>query len=121
MMWNYLVSALAGGTQIVLYDGSPLYPKPSSQLAIVKREHVEDWGTSPKFLESLKATSFAVPPLPQLAVVDVTGSALSAELYDWFYTKFPSRLGLLSGSGGTDLVGGSRWPPSCLRTVLWTC
>ena len=31
MMWNWMVSALALGTTLVLYDGSPLLPHPVSQ------------------------------------------------------------------------------------------
>ena len=30
MMWNWMVSALALGTTLVLYDGSPLLPHPVS-------------------------------------------------------------------------------------------
>ena len=26
MMWNWLISALASGATLVLYDGSPFYP-----------------------------------------------------------------------------------------------
>jgi acyl-coenzyme A synthetase/AMP-(fatty) acid ligase len=37
-MWNYLVSALSVGTRLVLYDGSPIHPNPTSQLEILVRE-----------------------------------------------------------------------------------
>lgn len=29
MMWNWLVSALAAGSSVVLYDGSPFVPTPN--------------------------------------------------------------------------------------------
>lgn len=38
MMWNYIVSALAVGARIVLYDGSPMHPQPTTQLDILVRE-----------------------------------------------------------------------------------
>ncbi|KAJ5812016.1 hypothetical protein N7474_008317 [Penicillium riverlandense] len=117
MMWNHLVSALACGTRIVLYDGSPLHPTPSSQLALVEREKVTNWGTSPKFLATLKASGISVSfPLDSLKSVNATGSNLSSELAGWFYQTFPSRIALFSGSGGTDLVGGLVMP-SPLSTI----
>ncbi|KAF2011975.1 acetyl-CoA synthetase-like protein [Aaosphaeria arxii CBS 175.79] len=107
MMWNYLVSALALGTRIVLYDGSPLHPSPTSQLDIVDEQGVTHWGTSPKYLAALKQRlTTIIPKLDTLLYCTVSGSPLSSEICDWFYKTFPSRIGLFSGSGGTDIVGG---------------
>ena len=38
MMWNYLVGSLSVGSRIVLYDGSPLYPSPMTQLQILEEQ-----------------------------------------------------------------------------------
>ncbi|KAL6228797.1 hypothetical protein BDW75DRAFT_250600 [Aspergillus navahoensis] len=118
MMWNYLVSALACGSRIVLYDGSPLYPSALSQLSLVEQQKVTNWGTSPKFLSSLRASGFSSSSfsLDSLQIVHTTGSNLSSELAEWFYATFPRRIGLFSGSGGTDLVGGLIMP-SPLSTI----
>ncbi|KAH8807756.1 hypothetical protein F5884DRAFT_881178, partial [Xylogone sp. PMI_703] len=107
MMWNYLVSGLSLGSRIVLYDGSPLYPNPQSQLDIIKKQNVTMWGTSPKFLSALR--QFGLPQdmgVDGLQYVMSAGAPLTPELYHWFYAHFPKRIALLSGSGGTDLVGG---------------
>ena len=36
----------------------------------------------------------------------VSGSPLSTEVAVWFSNTFPERVGLFSGSGGTDMAGG---------------
>ncbi|KAL3468905.1 hypothetical protein BJX99DRAFT_265708 [Aspergillus californicus] len=107
MMWNYQIAGLSLGAQLVLYDGSPLYPTPLSQLEIVHRYQVTHWGTSPKYLSALKQNG--VPremDLSSLYIVGSSGAPLSREMYLWFYQTFPRTVALFSGSGGTDMVGG---------------
>ncbi|KAJ3460911.1 hypothetical protein MRS44_011778 [Fusarium solani] len=68
---------------------------------------VTHWGTSPKFLGTLmRDLNGPLPSLAALQTVLVSGSALSQELCDWFYTVFPKEVGLHNGSGGTDMLGG---------------
>ncbi|KAF5648785.1 acetoacetate ligase [Fusarium sp. NRRL 25303] len=67
---------------------------------------ITHWGTSPKFLGTLMRDLHDLPPqVSSLQVVLVSGSALSAEICDWFYTVFPRSVGLFNGSGGTDMLG----------------
>ncbi|KAF5701108.1 acetoacetate ligase [Fusarium mundagurra] len=107
MMWNYLVAALSVGARIILYDGSPLYPSPVDQLRLLEHQGVTHWGTSPKLLTALKQSAHEQPfPLDSLQIVISAGSPLSPEIFRWFYNTFPESVGLFSGSGGTDLVGG---------------
>ncbi|EXL90723.1 hypothetical protein NOF04DRAFT_19477 [Fusarium oxysporum II5] len=107
MMWNMLVGALSVGCKIILYDGSPLHPRPSYQLRFLEEQGVTHWGTSPKFLGTLmRDLNGPLPSLAALQTVLVSGSALSEELCDWFYTVFPKEVGLHNGSGGTDMLGG---------------
>ncbi|KAF5555121.1 acetoacetate ligase [Fusarium mexicanum] len=106
MMWNVLVGALSVGSKIVLYDGSPLHPTSSDQLRFLEEQSITHWGTSPKFLGTLMR-NLRHPPSQVLSLqaVLVSGSALSAEICDWFYTVFPQEVGLFNGSGGTDMLG----------------
>ena len=46
-------------------------------------------------------------PFQSLQSMNSAGSPLTAELNRWVYQSFPSRVGLFSGSGGTDLMEGS--------------
>jgi acyl-coenzyme A synthetase/AMP-(fatty) acid ligase len=54
-----------------------------------------------------------------LVQVGSAGSPLSAELHHWFASNFPAGLALFSGSGGTDLVGGSEY--LLFRTATSEC
>ncbi len=107
MMWNWLVTALASGATIVLYDGSPFHPGPGAMWDLAAREHVTLFGTSAKFLDaSLKAGE--VPregrDLSALRTITSTGSPLSPEGFAYVYRDV-GPVHLASISGGTDLCG----------------
>ncbi|KAH7183846.1 hypothetical protein BKA60DRAFT_475087 [Fusarium oxysporum] len=107
MMWNMQVAALSIGSRIVLYDGSPLHPSPAFQVQLLEQQGVTHWGTSPKFLAALRhSLCEALPPMPSLQVVVVSGAPLPMETSDWFYAMFPKQVALQSSSGGTDLAAG---------------
>ena len=108
MMWNWLVTALASGATIVLFDGSPFHPGPEALWDIVSAEQVTLFGTSAKFLDSsLKAgvTPGTTHDLSTLRTITSTGSPLSAEGFDFVYRDVAPDLHLASISGGTDLCG----------------
>ncbi len=107
MMWNWLVSALAVGSAVVLYDGSPFHPGPERLIDLIDDECISVFGTSPKFLATLESSG--VKPrqshlLDSLKILLCTGSALSPQSYDYVYRDFKSELCLASMSGGTDIV-----------------
>jgi len=106
MMWNWLVSGLALGTTLVLYDGSPLHPDPERLLDLIDSERITAFGTSAKYLEALEHAH--VRPrlnhsLASLKLLLSTGSPLSPQSYDYVYREFKADLCLASMSGGTDI------------------
>jgi acetoacetyl-CoA synthetase len=107
MMWNWLVSALAVGSAVVLYDGSPFYPDNQRLLDLIDEERISVFGTSPKFLATLESSG-ARPreshDLESLKTLLCTGSALSPQSYDFVYRDFKPDVCLASMSGGTDIV-----------------
>ena len=108
MMWNWLVSALASGVTIVLYDGSPSYPNLGSLWGVAERTKVTHFGTSPKFLSACNNAGLVprdVSDLSSLKSVLSTGSPLVSEQYDWVYDNIKSNVLLSSISGGTDILG----------------
>ncbi len=108
MMWNWLVTALASGATIVLFDGSPFHPGPEAMWDLVSQEQVTLFGTSAKFLDSsLKAgvTPGDTHDLSALRTITSTGSPLSAEGFDFVYRDVKHDVHLASISGGTDLCG----------------
>ncbi|NUT76793.1 acetoacetate--CoA ligase [Pseudomonas sp. C1C7] len=118
MMWNWLVSALAVGSSVLLYDGSPFEPVPERLIDLIDDERISVFGTSPKFLATLESSG--VKPtqshdLSSLKTLLCTGSALSPQSYDYVYRDFKPDVCLASMSGGTDIiscfVNGNPWQP----------
>ncbi len=118
MMWNWMVSALALGTRLVLFDGSPFHPGPQVLWDLVAEEAVTVFGTSAKYLSALEKAG-AEPgrshDLSSLRAVLSTGSPLAPESFDYVYRCIKSDLLLASISGGTDIVScfalGNPWLP----------
>jgi acetoacetyl-CoA synthetase len=107
MMWNWLVSGLARGATLVLYDGSPFHPSPEVLWELAEREKITHFGTSAKYIDSLR--KHAVAPgqghdLGALRAMFSTGSPLMAENFDYVYAAVKANLHLASISGGTDIV-----------------
>jgi acetoacetyl-CoA synthetase len=107
MMWNWLVSALASGATLILYDGSPFSPNPGILFDYAEVERVSFFGTSAKFLDACKKEGL-VPRkthrLPSLKTLASTGSPLAAETFQWVYEAISPDVHLASISGGTDIV-----------------
>jgi acetoacetyl-CoA synthetase len=108
MMWNWLVSNLASGATIVLFEGSPFAPDKMVLWDLASEEEVTFFGTSAKFIDaSAKAGSDpgAVHQFPELRTITSTGSALNAEGFEYIYDKVKPDVHLASISGGTDICG----------------
>ncbi|RWU18853.1 acetoacetate--CoA ligase [Pseudomonas alkylphenolica] len=106
MMWNWLVSGLAVGTTLVLYDGSPFHPGPERLLDLIDSEQISAFGTSAKYLAALEHAHLQPRlshRLTSLKLLLSTGSPLSPESYDYVYREFKHDLCLASMSGGTDI------------------
>lgn len=107
MMWNWLVSALAVGSAVVLYDGSPFHPGPERLLDLIDQQRISVFGTSPKFLAALENQGLKPRhshDLRSLKTILSTGSALAPHSYDYVYRDFKADVCLASMSGGTDIV-----------------
>ncbi len=107
MMWNWLVSGLAVGATLVLFDGSPFHPGAERLLDMIDAEHINVFGTSAKYLAALEkagarpAQSHRLSGLKSLLS---TGSPLSHESFEYVYREIKADLCLSSISGGTDIV-----------------
>jgi acetoacetyl-CoA synthetase len=107
MMWNWLVSALASGATLVLYDGAPLHPDPATLWRIAEQEGVTVFGTSAKYLSALEKADYAPgrhQRLPALRAILSTGSPLAPASFDYVYDKIKQDVQLASIAGGTDLI-----------------
>jgi acetoacetyl-CoA synthetase len=106
MMWNYLVSGLAVGATIVLYDGSAAYPGLDTLWKLAESERLTYFGTSAPFLlacKKAKLTPGQKHDLSALRGLGTTGAPLPADGFAWVYDAIKSDLLLASVSGGTDV------------------
>ena len=107
MMWNWLVSGLASGATLVLFDGSPFYPDPGVLWRIAEQEGIKVFGTSAKYLSALEKAGHKPNEhvsLESLQSVLSTGSPLAPASYDFVYQHIKADLQLSSVAGGTDIV-----------------
>lgn len=107
MMWNWLVSSLAVGATLVLYDGSPLHPRPSRLFDLIDAEKISIFGTSAKFLTSVEKVGLQPRlshSLTSLRTILSTGSPLVSSNYDFVYENIKPDVRLSSISGGTDII-----------------
>ncbi|MHB1406638.1 MAG: acetoacetate--CoA ligase [Desulfitobacteriaceae bacterium] len=107
MMWNWLVSSLAVGATLLLYDGSPFYPDARALWQLAQDEGITIFGTSAKYLATLEKAG--VKPgesydLRKLKAILSTGSPLSEESFQFVYRDIKQDVCLSSISGGTDII-----------------
>jgi len=107
MMWNWLVSSLAVGATIVLYDGAPFAPEHDSLWTMAEEERLTVFGSSAKYLAM--AEKLGVEPrishdVGALRTVLSTGSPLAPPSFDWVYQHVKRDVQLSSISGGTDII-----------------
>jgi acetoacetyl-CoA synthetase len=119
MMWHWLVSGLASGATIVLYDGSPFryvdktnpetsVPDDLAMHRLIDEFGITHFGTSAKYLSVLEqksaSPSAAGLRLDALEAIYSTGSPLAPSTFNYVYSAFPSTINLGSITGGTDII-----------------
>ncbi|KAF2026907.1 acetoacetate-CoA ligase [Setomelanomma holmii] len=119
MMWHWLVSALASGATLVLYDGSPFryldssdpttsVPDDLAMHRLIEEYGITHFGTSAKYLSVLEQKSVspmaAGLKLKTLEAIYSTGSPLAPSTFSYVYSAFPSTINLGSITGGTDII-----------------
>ncbi|MFV8783305.1 acetoacetate--CoA ligase [Microbulbifer sp. SA54] len=107
MMWNWLVSGLACGATLVLFDGSPFYPAAQSLWDMADEENISVFGTSAKYIAALEKDGCKPREshkLEKLRAVLSTGSPLAHEGFRYVYRDIKEDVCLSSISGGTDII-----------------
>ncbi|KAK3692043.1 hypothetical protein B0T22DRAFT_446259 [Podospora appendiculata] len=110
MMHHWSVSALAVGSSLVLYSGSPF--KPHSYLSIprlLSSLRVTHFGTSAAYLTALEANNIRPIDDPSLDLsaleaIYSTASPLPPSTFAFVYTAFPATINMASITGGTDII-----------------
>uniref|UniRef100_A0A8C2K8H3 Acetoacetyl-CoA synthetase n=1 Tax=Cyprinus carpio TaxID=7962 RepID=A0A8C2K8H3_CYPCA len=107
MMWNWLVSSLAVGASVVLYDGSPLVPSANVLWDLVDRLGITIFGTGAKWLAVLEERNLKPANTHNLQTLHTllsTGSQLKPQSYEYVYSCIKNNVLLGSISGGTDII-----------------
>ncbi len=108
MMWNWLLSSLAVGATVLLYDGHPSYPDPSAMWRWIADERITIFGCSASYLNDLRGQGVrpaSLADLSSLREISQTGSALAPEGFQYVYRDIKADLHFNSISGGTDING----------------
>ena len=117
MMWNWLVTGLACGASILLYDGDPMLEEGRIIWRMVDEEKVTHYGTSASFLNAVEKKG--VSPnrsysFDSLRALLSTGSTLYPSQFDYIFSHI-KKVWIQSISGGTDILGcfalGCPWKP----------
>ncbi len=107
MMWNWLVTGLASGATLMLYDGSPFYPDANVIFDFAEQEQINILGTSAKYIDALGKEGLQPADTHDLSSVRSilsTGSPLSPESFSYVYENIKQDVCLSSISGGTDIL-----------------
>jgi acetoacetyl-CoA synthetase len=107
MMWNWLVSGLASGATLLLFDGSPFHPNGNVLFDFAAEERCTFFGTSAKLIDACHKAEIApikTHNLAALRTIASTGSPLLPESFDYIYQQVKKDVCLSSISGGTDIV-----------------
>ena len=107
MMWNWLITGLASGATLLLYDGNPFAGRKQVLFDFADEEGMTQFGTSAKYIEA--CNKFSLIPkethrLTELRAMFSTGSPLAPESFDYVYRKIKNNIQLASISGGTDII-----------------
>jgi len=108
MMWNWLVTGLATGATLVVFDGAPYYPDKLSTWKLIDDYKITIYGTSAKYINASLKFNLSVSDkldLSSLKMILSTGSPLYEEDFDYVYSNVKENVQLASISGGTDIVG----------------
>ncbi len=107
MMWNWLVSGLASGATLLLYDGSPFHPDGNALFDFAQDEKMTYFGTSAKFIDAVHKSGLRPidsHDLSSIRLISSTGSPLSPDGFAFVYDGIKKDVHLASISGGTDIV-----------------
>ncbi len=107
MMWQWLISSLASGATLLLFDGSPFYPDGHVLWEFTSKHKAMLFGTSAKYIDALKVNGLKPGQdhdLSALKVIGSTGSPLVHESFDYIYRDIKKDVHVSSLSGGTDIV-----------------
>jgi acetyl-CoA synthetase len=112
-----LIGALFFGASVLLYDGSPLYPKSDRVLRLIEKHGVTIFGYTPSGIRALWEANekgeiyVSAHDLSSLRVLGSTGDVLSEKLWLWYFQNIgKEKLPIMNIWGGTEVMGCLGYP-----------
>lgn len=113
MMYHWLISSLACGAAVVLYEGAAVVKRQdSNDLGVLWRlaqdAGITHFGTSPRYLATLQESGYLPGKehdLHTLRSVLSAGAPVQPEQFDWVYEAIRKDMMFASISGGTEIIG----------------
>jgi len=105
-----ILGGLTNGATLVLFEGTPDYPKPDRLWAVAERHRVSVMGLSPTAVRALMPYGTEWPlqhELRELRIFGSTGEPWNPEPYRWVFEHVGrGRVPIINYSGGTEISGG---------------
>ncbi|MBI2954431.1 MAG: acetate--CoA ligase [Chloroflexi bacterium] len=105
-----VIGTLTLGSTVLLYEGTPDYPKPDRMWDLVERHGVTVLGISPTAIRALMGHGeewVKKHDLSSLRILGSTGEPWNPGPYMWFHEKVGGgRCPIINYSGGTEISGG---------------
>jgi acetoacetyl-CoA synthetase len=108
MMWNWSISVLMTGADLVLMDGSATYPNLLHLFHVAREQRLTHLGLSARLLDVMMKSDVSLAdagPFPNLRCLMITGSPLSSSTATWVSEQLGDQVQIAPFSGGTDIVG----------------
>ena len=108
MMWNWSISILMTGADLVLMDGSATYPNLLHLFHVAREQRLTHLGLSARLLDVMMKSDVSLAdagPFPNLRCLMITGSPLSSSTATWVSEQLGDQVQIAPFSGGTDIVG----------------
>jgi len=105
-----ILGGLTNGATLVLFEGTPDYPKPDRLWAVAERHRVSVMGLSPTAVRALMPHGTEWPlqhELSELRIFGSTGEPWNPEPYRWVFEHVGrGTVPIINYSGGTEISGG---------------
>jgi len=105
-----ILGGLTNGATLVLFEGTPDYPKPDRLWAVAERHRVSVMGLSPTAVRALMPYGTEWPrqhECRELRIFGSTGEPWNPEPYRWVFEHVGrGRVPIINYSGGTEISGG---------------
>jgi acetoacetyl-CoA synthetase len=108
MMWNWLVSGLAAGATLLLFDGAPFHNNGNVLFDFADKEGMTIFGTNAKYIAAVEKEGLRPGKSHSLKTLHTllsTGSVLAPESFDFIYSHIKKDICVSSICGGTDIIG----------------